>query len=479
MADLGDGRYQNPILGGDYPDPSVVRVGSDYYVTHSSFMYVPGLLIWHSRDLVNWRPVCNALNEHVGSVYAPDLVLHEGTWYIYFPAGGTNWVVTAPAPEGPWSDPVDLQVGKIDPGHVVGPDGARYLHLSDGDVVQLAPDGLSVVGEKRHVYDGWRYPESWVVEGFCLESPKLTFHRGWYYLTSAEGGTAGPATSHMVVSARSRGPIGPWENSPHNPVVHTGSRDERWWSRGHGSLVDTPDGRWYIMYHGYERGYLTLGRQTLLEPIEWTDDDWFRGCPGLDVACPVAKPPGDAVPHGLALSDDFASEELGLQWRFYAEKDPAARYRVGDGVLVLRCKGEGPADSSPVLCIPVNHSYEADVLVTVPEGAEAGLIVFYGPDCYAGVGLGGGRIFHLRRGARSSAAPLDSSSVWLRLRNEHHELSLYYSPNGRTWTKMEKGIETSGYHHNVFGGFVSLRLGLYAAGTGEVTFSSFRYRGLD
>ena len=105
-----------------------------------------------------------------------------------------------------------LEVGEIDPGHVVGPDGKRYLHYSGGKVVGLADDGLSVTGELKKVYDGWPIPESWRIECFCLESPKLFFKGDYYHLISAQGGTAGPSTSHMVVQARSRTPVGPWEN---------------------------------------------------------------------------------------------------------------------------------------------------------------------------------------------------------------------------------------------------------------------------
>jgi beta-xylosidase len=230
----------NAILAGDYPDPSIVRVGRHYYMTHSSFHYTPGLLMWHSHNLIDWEPIGHAIHEHVGgSIMAPDLIYYEGLYYIYFPAGGTNWVVTAENPAGPWSNPIDLKIGYIDPGHAADQEGNRYLFLSEGFMVQLTKDGLSTVGELRKVYEGWRYPKEWLTEGFYLESPKLTYKDGYYYMTSAQGGTAGPATSHMIVSARSKSLEGPWENSPYNPIVRTKHRSETWWSKGHGTLVDT------------------------------------------------------------------------------------------------------------------------------------------------------------------------------------------------------------------------------------------------
>jgi beta-xylosidase len=150
------------------------------------------------------------------------------------------------------------------------------LFLSGVDRVRLTPDGLATDGETEPAYEGWRYPEDWVVEGFSLEGPKLLRRGEWFYLVCAVGGTAGPATGHMITVARSRSVLGPWEDDPANPLVRCTDPAQPWWSRGHGTLVEGPDGRWWALYHGYERGYQTLGRQQILEPIEWTDDGWPR-----------------------------------------------------------------------------------------------------------------------------------------------------------------------------------------------------------
>ena len=260
-GDLGDGTYMNPVLSGDYADPSVLRVGEDYYLTHSSFTFAPGMLIWHSKDLVNWRPICKALDSYIGDIWAPDFIEHNGHFYIYVPIDGKIMAITAPSPEGPWSNPVDLGLQAIDPGHVVDKDGNRYLHTGGGYMTKLSDDGLSIAGETIKVYEGWKFPEEWIVEGNFLESPKLFYRNGYYYLTSAQGGSSGPPTSHMVVSARSLTPWGPFENSPYNPIIRTQSREERWYSKGHGTLVDTPDDDWWILFHAYEKGSYTLGRQ--------------------------------------------------------------------------------------------------------------------------------------------------------------------------------------------------------------------------
>ena len=294
IADRGDGTFLNPIFAGDRPDPSILRDGDDYYLTFSSFDAYPGVVVWRSRDLVNWQPVGPALHTPMGSVWACDLCKHEGRYYIYIPARTPTrksiWVVHADDIRGPWSEPVDLNLpDHIDPGHVVGEDGERYLFLSSGDRVRLTRDGLACAAPVEHVYDPWRYPDDWDVESFAPEGPKLLRHGDWFYLVTAVGGTAGPPTGHMVIAARSRSIHGPWEDAPGNPLVRTQSANEKWWSRGHATLVEGPQGQWYMVYHGYENGFWTLGRQTLLDPIEWTSDGWFRALGG-DLSQPLPKP---------------------------------------------------------------------------------------------------------------------------------------------------------------------------------------------
>lgn len=107
--------YPKVILPGDYPDPSIMRDGKDYYMTHSPFYYAPGFLIWHSQDLMNWEPLCRVMPQYEGSAMAPDLLKYKDTYYIYYPAAGTNWVMWAKNIRGPWSRPVDLKVGGLTP----------------------------------------------------------------------------------------------------------------------------------------------------------------------------------------------------------------------------------------------------------------------------------------------------------------------------------------------------------------------------
>lgn len=474
VADLGNGLYRNPILAGDYADVAVVRVGADYYLTHCCGN-PRGMLAWHSRDLVNWEPYAQIPVPAKGSIWAPELVHYHGFFYLYLPlmppGNGHNWVMTAPSMRGPWTTPVDLGVPGIDPGHIVDEQGNRFLYVDAGRVIPMTPDGLGITGTLGKVYDGWQYPEDWVDECFCLEAPKL-FRRGeYYYLISAQGGTAGPATSHMAVVARSRSPIGPWENSRFNPLIRTQSRSDRWWSQGHGVLIDDIEGNWWMLYHAIENGYRSLGRQTLLMPIEWTEDNWPRVKGGAVSSGVLTKPAGENVGHGLPISDSFDSPELGWQWNFKNAPDPAAIFKTGGGQLRITAGGRDVSDAPTLLTKPVNHAYEAQVEVRIPANTQAGLIFSDDDGQSTGGILRQGEIEMAVRGRSQLKVPWTGNSVFFKLVDQHHDISVFFSRDGRQWRRFDFGVE--------FDGVSRLKLGLFAAGEGTAIFRDFRYHGLD
>jgi xylan 1,4-beta-xylosidase len=486
-ADMGDGSYLNPVLAGDRPDPTVLKDGDDYYLTHSSFEAVPGLLIWHSRDLVNWRPLAHALHQAVGSVWAPDLCKHQGRYYLYLPVKASpNDILVSWADriEGPWSRPQPLGLPKhIDPTHVADEHGQRWLFLSGGDRVRLSGDGLQLAGPVEHVYDPWRYPDDWDVESFSPEGPKMLRHGGWWHMLLAVGGTAGPPTGHMVIAARSRTLDGPWEQAPHNPLMRTRSPRERWWSRGHGSLVQGPRGDWWMLYHGYENSFHTLGRQMLLAPARFSADGWFHV--DADDGAPLAKPQGgEVVPHGLPLSDDFAGGTLKPHWQFLSGSGQMRRVRVADGQLHLRAAGsKGPGDSPPLGFIQGDPAFELSSDLDFDEGLQAGVVMFYSPRLYAGMGANA-RSFQLHRyGLDIRTVPKREGlqrRMQLRMRCAGHVLTLFSRADAtQAWTKFPVQMDVSGYHHNTAGGFASLRPAIYAAGQGEARFSNLRYRAVD
>lgn len=485
-ADTGDGTYLNPILAGDHPDPSIFRDADRWLMTFSSFDSYPGLVIWQSRDLVNWTPLAAALKTNIGSVWAPELTKHGERYFLYIPARFPDkrsiYVIHAEKPEGPWSEPIDLGLPRhIDPGHAVGEDGSRWLFLSGGDRIRLSDDGLSTVGEIEHVYDPWRYPDDWVVEGFAPEGPKVLRRGDWFYLITAVGGTAGPPTGHMVIAARSRSIHGPWEHDPGNPVVRTWSSREKWWSRGHATVFEGPNGGWWMVYHGYENGFWTLGRQCLLDPVEWTADGWFHTTGG-DLSKPLRKPINVAgAGHGMPLSDDFTTDRLGVHWAFHAPgpNENARLSRDGDG-LILRASGATPTDSRPLTFISGDLAYEVEADIELDDGAEAGVLLFYSPKLYCGLGFSSaGLVMHRVATQRRSAPPADfGRRMQIKIQNDRHIVTCWTRTPDQRWTRYGVRFETSGYHHNVAWDFLSLRPAIYCSGQGHARVRSVRYRAL-
>lgn len=462
--------FPKAIMMGDYPDPTVLRDGDDFYMTHSPMVYKPGFLIWHSKDLINWEPVSRVVTEYEGSAWAPDLVKHGGRYYLYFPTADTNWVTWADDIKGPWSKPIDLKVAGIDPGHVADAEGNRYLFVNTGEVIRLAPDGLSTIGEKVRVYDGWDYPEDWKTEGKFLESPKMTYHNGYYYMTSAEGGTAGPPTSHMVVCARAKNIMGPWENSPYNPIVHTYDEAEPWWSKGHGTIVDDVNGNWWIIYHAYANGYHTLGRSTLLEPVEWTEDGWYRSV--ADAKLPKAD---SIIKNGLELYDDFSTSSLGLQWTAWMENANDVA-ESGNNRLRVSGKGESPADGRLLLVTPQHKDYEVVAEVSVSEENMSGLLLYYSERAYAGL-LSDGDILRIYLNA-DEYKDIKSSfgrDFLVRLHNDCNTLNISVSNDGKEWETIADFIDVSTLHHNNYNGFFALRPALCVVGKGTTEFRDFKY----
>ena len=416
------------IFPGDYPDPSIVRDGEDFYMTHSSFTYYPGLRVWHSTDLQNWEPISFGITEEQDySIFAPEICKVGDKFYIYYPtSAGVNYVVYADDPHGPWSDPVLVEVNGIDPGHIYGEDGKQYVYVNGGLCAELTDDGLAAAGESKKLYDGWQYPEDWDVECFCLESPKLFFKDGYYYLVSAEGGTAGPATSHMCAVARSKSALGPWENSPYNPLVHTYSSDEEWWSKGHGTVFDDADGNWYVVYHSYRNSFHTLGRTSIVESVVWTEDGW-----------PVLYDDGTSFEESAEDSAQFAAlRDAGnsLMWSYWAGGFDGAKLNT---------------------FIAPDKAYEMTAKFEVPEGGSGGLYLFYSADAYFG-------------------AQCSDAVFYLRIRNIDNTASIEKSLDGKEWTMLEGGKDVSGYHHNNYGGFFSLRpsiLSTEGVNVSEVTYN--------
>jgi beta-xylosidase len=244
--------------------------------------------------------------------------------------------------------------------------------------------------------------------------------------------------------------------------------------------VQGPKGDWWLVYHGYENGFRTLGRQMLLEPMEWTGDGWPRALGG-DLSRPLGKPvPASSGAHGVALSG-FTENGFATKLVFHGPR-PGYEKRAGleAGQLRLEGQGSGPADASPLLFVAGDRSYEVAVELEIEGQAQGGLLLFYNERLFCGLGLSDGKLHAFRIGQEERWPPGGPASVRrmaMRAVNDENVVTFFYSPDGKSWTK-ERSFEVAGYNHNVADGFLSLRPGLYGAGAGSVIFRNLTYRAL-
>ena len=482
VADQHNGYYINPILAGDYGDPSIVLVGKTYTIAKS---YGDGIVVWNSYDLVNWKPVLRRpFSNGISGVWAVDLQYFNGKYHLYIPVGShpgkkpgsyTNMVMIAEKPEGPWSDPESLEImapegvhfPAIDPGFIMTPEGKKYLYVSQGYVVELNDAGTKAVNTPWKVYNGWDYPAEWNVQCMCLESPKLLTKDGYYYLVSAEGGTSGPSTAHMTVVARSKSATGPWENSPYNPLTHTYSPEEKWWQQGHGTIFKGIDGSWWTIYHARLNNYEGLGRQVLLMPVGWTADGWPVIKNGMQSHELIPMPSGENIGHGNVISDDFQSNEPGFQW-IIPDKNKADIH-FGNGKLTLQAKGATRQDWNSLSVRAVNKSFEVTVEVLCSEiSAQAGI-----ETGNSGIETNG-QFAYFSEGPEWRMRDVneqlkEKGRVFMKIKNFRKDISFYYSNDGKNWISFGKGLRLADGYNIV----------LFAKGKGTVSFANFKYQGLE
>lgn len=361
----------NPIVPGTYPDPSICRVGDDYYMICSSFELYPGIPIFHSRNLADWTQIGNVMtidngfhmkaNSLIGGVMAPTIRYSNGTFYVVnanFSDKG-NFVVTATDPAGPWSEPRWMtDVPGIDASVFFDDDGSAYV-LGTGDVID--ENGVKTRGIWMAGYDFEqmkRTTEPQPIWTCALrgagspESPHLYHKDGWYYLMIAEGGTE---HYHAVTVARNRELFGWYEGDPANPVMthrHLGI-NAKFVNIGHADLIDTPEGDWYAVMLGsrtIEGYHKNLGRETFICPVEW-QNDWPLFSPETGkVEEEYPLPRGTEPGEGDAWADfecDFTGD--GLPARMVMWGTPYGDvYSVGGGALTLSCLAR--AIDEPVRC---------------------------------------------------------------------------------------------------------------------------------
>jgi beta-xylosidase len=483
LADLGNGYFKNPVNPGGWGDPTVVKVNDDYYLAHNND---GDLLLWHSRDLVNWEPLCrHEIGGGLSRIWACDLVWFNNRFHYYMPVGiwpgkpdpsvvndyFSVWVITSEKPEGPWSKPIrvdnhynpDPFYSGIDPGFVQTPEGKKFLYLDNGFMMPLTDDGMSSAAMPVVVNSGWNYPEEWVVQGKCLESPKFFYRNGYYYQCAAMGGTSGPSTAHMATISRSLSPEGPWEESPFNPLIHTFSESEPFWQMGHATVLEGPGGEWYALFPVRYAWYTGMGKQDCLLPLEWTDTGWPVVKSGIQAWDIIPMPAGEKVQHGMPLSDSFTNS-AGIQWNIPSDVKPYIK--SGGGSLTIRTSPDGQIKAMNVRA--TNKSFEATVEVECHNGVIAG--ISFGNS--EGLKTDGKTISYISeedwRVRNTAVVVPEGSKIFLRIRNYRQDLSFFSSLDGKTWTHFQNGVRAGDYV-----------IKLFVTGQGEAMFRNFVYQGLE
>ncbi len=416
---------RNPILRGFNPDPSIVRVGDDYYIATSTFEWFPGVQIHHSRDLVHWHLLTRPLNRAsqlnmLGApdscgVWAPCLSYADGLfWLIYTDvkrfgrasvAGASgasmrdfhNYLLTSPRIDGDWSDPVYLNSSGFDPSLFHDDDGRKYLvnmlwdhrpgnNRFAGIVLQeYSVKERKLIGERKNIFQGTEL-------GFT-EAPHLYKRNGWYYLLTAEGGTG---WGHVVTMARSRNISGPYELHPDTYIMSARHRPDAELQRaGHASLVETRNGETYMAYLAgrplRNRGRCTLGRETAIQKMVWDEDDWLRTLYGE--AVPTIETPAPGLPvhefPSALVREDFNSPQLPIDFQWLRTPWPEEIFSLTARPCFLRLFGRETIGSSfrqsLVARRQQSHCFSAATVVEFePDHFQqlAGLVCYYNSTKY-------------------------------------------------------------------------------------------------
>jgi xylan 1,4-beta-xylosidase len=511
--------FTNPIIPGFHPDPSICRVGQDYFLVNSSFEYFPGVPIFHSRDLVNWRQIEHVLTRPSqlsftdwrasGGIFAPTLRHHNGTFYMVTTnmSGGGNFYVHTHDPFGEWSEPIWVDQSGIDPSLFFDDDGRVYLtsnwieRFPPPDEVDPVDPVWGIQQSEIDIVTGKRLTEPQRIwsgtGGRYPEGPHLYKINGRYYLMIAEGGTE---LAHMVTLARSDTPWGPWESCPHNPILTHRSIQSPIQATGHADLIQAHDGSWWMVCLGVRpQGSppcAQLGRETFLSPVRWDEAGWpvvgRQGRLSVEMESPQLKP---ATWESELERDDFDNPHLGLGWNFLGVPE-SATWSLTDRPGALRLQGT-PArldDGPPVAFLGRRQEHYACTAATqldfepTADGEEAGLTVWMNPTHHYEVFITRGdsqRLVVMRRRIGSLVAdearmPIEPGALTLTVRAEAQSYTFGFL-NSKGEPQVLATGEARYLAPEVAGGFTGVYFALYASGSSGATtppafFEWFDYR---
>ncbi len=514
-------KFRNPILPGFYPDPSMCRVGDDYYLVTSTFTYFPGVPIFHSRDLVHWTQIGNVLNResqiplkeghHSMGIFAPTIRYHKGIFYLITTnvCNGGNFIVTATKPEGPWSDPVWLGSEGIDPSLFFDDDGKCYYcgtkdrregskYYGDNEIYvqELDLKTLTLVGESWPIWHSALRDARWP------EGPHIYKKDGWYYLLISEGGTA---HEHAVSVARSQSLSQYFEGNLSNPILshrHLG-KNCKIVNVGHPDMVETQNGEWWMIVLGsrpYGGYYRNLGRETFLVPMTW-EDGWPVVNPGVGLVEDECKLPNLPYWEPSILDDceEFNRDEIPFHF-MYSRNPDLTKYSLNERESHLRMYLSQVGiheQKSPTLLVrrqqDMSFTAEAKMEFKPAGGERAGICLYQSNDYYYALFMTksnhGVEICVVKREngqeTRIARQEIESndSCVYLKIHGHEQDISFAYRKNDTSYKVLKAGVDGRILSTDVAGGFVGTCVGVFAsselASSNYADFDWFKMVGFD
>lgn len=514
--------FQNPILLGMHPDPSICRVGDDYYLVNSSFEFFPGVPIYHSKDLVHWQQIGHVLSRpsqlnldgvkaNVAGIFAPTIRYHDGTFYMITTisdnAGNHNFICTATDPAGPWSDPHFLaDAPGIDSSIFFDDDGTAWYtgnkHPDAGEsypkhrqiwLQKLDLKTFTLVGDKTIIEDGGALKLA-----HSLEGPHLYKFKDYYYLMVAEGGTG---AEHAVTISRAKTITGPYETDFKNPILTHRNLGKNYpiQSTGHADLVQTQNGEWWMVLlatrpYGDKNPAENLGRETFLAPVVW-ESGFPIVCPNdgkVEFTEPAPNLPDHPFP-ALATHEEFSAPSLPLYWNFL--RTPRSDFyslTARPGFLRMNLLPQQCTELTTCSWIGRRQEHENFLASTTmdftpkAENESAGLTAFYGNDFHYRFikTLSGGKptlqLIQRKAGKETliaqTAAPEGTVDMAISARGQDYTFA--FRTAGGAWKTLAVA-DGRILSHNAGGGYTGAYVAMYATSAGKPSTSFADFHGFD
>jgi xylan 1,4-beta-xylosidase len=521
----------NPIMAGFYPDPSIIRVGTDYYLVNSTFSYFPGIPVFHSKDLKNWKQVGNVIDRPsqmnflgqrmTRGLFAPAIKFHKGTFYVTCTNidHRGNFVVTAKDPAGPWSDPVWLpQVRGIDPSLFFDDDRAYIIYngdapenkpLYDGHrtikIYEFDPVNLKVAGEEKILVNGGVDISKKPV---WIEGPHILKRNDWYYLYAAEGGTS---VNHSQVVFRSKsatGPFIPYENNPILTQRHLpAERKNPVTSAGHANFVEGPDGKTYAVFlavRPYSDNFYNTGRETFIAPVTWKDEwpvvdlgheeiQYYYHADFKEVKQKNARPQSGNFKYTLNFE-----KELDPALLFMRSVDSSSFSLDKTRGLTLKLKPETIMELGNPAFIGKRQQHlhctaETELnFSAATENEKAGFVIFQDEKHFYFICKSkekDGEVIQLyKSNSNSESKSMDlltqaslipsAGKVQFRIKAEGAYYSFYFAQQPGNWEHLKGNVDAKFLSTQVAGGFIGCLFGMYATSSGKPTTNSASFKWL-